>query len=97
MFDAYVLRKHAQQLADAGVDAVLFDCTNGYNYFDQVNALVEAWLPLQELGQRVPQIVFTCRPGQGDRQAKQVRAIYATVLPGSAVRARSCSTGTASR
>ena len=26
--DPYVLRKHAEMLADAGVDVVFFDCTN---------------------------------------------------------------------
>ncbi len=76
MTDPYVLRKHAQQLSDAGVDVVLFDTTNSYNYFGQVDALADAWLGLRRLGQRTPQIVFTCRPGKGDRQAKQVRLIY---------------------
>ncbi len=28
-FDPWVLRKHAEMLADAKVDAVFFDCTNG--------------------------------------------------------------------
>ena len=27
--DPYVLRKHAQYFADAGVDAIFFDTTNG--------------------------------------------------------------------
>ena len=30
--DPWVLRKHAEMLADAGVDAVFFDCTNAVSY-----------------------------------------------------------------
>ena len=77
--DPSVLRKHAQMLSDAGVDVVFFDTTNSYNYFTQVFALADAWLDLQSRGQAVPKIVFTCRAGEGDRQAEQVKQIYQTI------------------
>ena len=79
VFDPYVLRKHAQMLADAGVDAVFFDTTNSYNYFAQVDALADVWLELESRGQKVPRFVFTCRAGEGEKQANQVETIYETI------------------
>ena len=77
--DPYVLRKHAQMLADAGVETVFFDATNSYNYFAQVEALGAVWMEMRSRGQRVPKFVFTCRSGEGERQAAQVKAIYDTI------------------
>ena len=33
--DEYVLRKHAELIADAGVDVIFFDCTNGTATWDE--------------------------------------------------------------
>ena len=42
--DPWVLRKHAEMLADAGVDAVFFDCTNGdITWKDSYEALLKTW------------------------------------------------------
>ena len=32
--DEYVVRKHAEMIADAGVDVIIFDCTNGTDTWD---------------------------------------------------------------
>ena len=57
--DKWVLRKHAEMLADAGVDAVFFDCTNGeLLWLDAVKALLETWSEAKNDGVNVPKIAF---------------------------------------
>lgn len=57
--DRWVLRKHAEMLADAGVDAVFFDCTNGSLLWEtSTNALCETWIQAMQDGVKVPKIVF---------------------------------------
>jgi hypothetical protein len=57
--DPWVLRKHAEMLADAGVDAVVFDCSNGdFLWWDSVNVLMSTWTQAQNDGVNVPKIVF---------------------------------------
>ena len=57
--DDWVLRKHAEMLADAGVDAVAFDCTNGtLLWWDAVQRLLVVWNKAQQDGVNVPKIVF---------------------------------------
>ena len=42
--DKWVLRKQAELLADAGVDAVFFDCTNGsLTWKESYEALLQTW------------------------------------------------------
>jgi hypothetical protein len=57
--DPWVLRKHAEMLADAGVDAVFFDCTNGsLTWKDSYEALMKTWDQAQKDGVNVPKIAF---------------------------------------
>ena len=57
--DKWVLRKHAEMLADAGVDAVVFDCTNGeFLWLSAVKALLETWSEAKRDGVNVPKIAF---------------------------------------
>ncbi|MBE0653969.1 MAG: hypothetical protein IH594_09235 [Bacteroidales bacterium] len=57
--DPWVLRKHAEMLADAGVDAVFFDCTNGsLTWEDSYEALLKTWDQAQKDGVNVPKIAF---------------------------------------
>ncbi len=57
--DKYVLRKHAELLADAGVDFVLFDCTNGdLTWEDAYLNLLEVWGEARAQGVRTPKIGF---------------------------------------
>ena len=57
--DEWVLRKHAEMLADAGVDAVFFDCTNGeFLWLDAVKVLLETWSAAKSDGVNVPKIGF---------------------------------------
>lgn len=57
--DPWVLRKHAEMLADAGVDVVFFDCTNGTRTWqDSYEVLLETWDQAQRDGVNVPKIAF---------------------------------------
>ena len=59
--DRWVLRKHAEMLADAGVDVVFFDCTNATLMWDDaLHALGEVWSQARKDGIRAPAIVFMC-------------------------------------
>ena len=60
--DPWVLRKHAEMLADAGIDVVFCDCTNGtLTYSDSYEALMKTWDQAQKDGVKVPKIAFYCR------------------------------------
>lgn len=56
--DAGVLRKHAQMLADAGVDVVIFDVTNQLTYPEWYRALLRVWGEARAAGNRTPQLAF---------------------------------------
>jgi hypothetical protein len=56
--DEGVLRKHAQMLADAGVDVVIFDVTNQITYRKYYMALLRVWSAMRRLGNHTPQIAF---------------------------------------
>jgi hypothetical protein len=52
--DPFVLRTHAAMLSDAGVDAAIFDSSNGYTHEDQYLALCKEYERLRKLGQATP-------------------------------------------
>ena len=57
--DPWVLRKHAEMLADAGVDAVVFDCSNGtFLWWESTVELLRTWTQAMADGVKVPKIVF---------------------------------------
>lgn len=56
--DAWVLRKHAQMLSDAGVDVAIFDVSNQQTYPRVYNKLCEVWKQVRRDGGRTPQIAF---------------------------------------
>lgn len=57
--DPWVLRKHAEMLADARIDAVFFDCTNGTRTWQEsYEALMKTWDQAQKDGVNVPRIAF---------------------------------------
>lgn len=58
--DAWVLRKHAQQLADAGVDVIIFDVTNQITYKKVYMELCRVFSEVRADGGRTPQIAFLC-------------------------------------
>lgn len=56
--DAGVLRKHAEMLADADIDVVIFDCTNRFTYEKNYKALCEVWTQARADGVPTPDIAF---------------------------------------
>ncbi|MCX7049383.1 MAG: hypothetical protein NTX50_28350 [Candidatus Sumerlaeota bacterium] len=56
--DEFVIRKHAQMLADAGVDVLFFDTTNALTYAGVYMKICQIYRALRESGYRTPQIAF---------------------------------------
>ena len=78
--DPWVLRKHAEMLADAGVDAVFFDCTNGsLTWEDSYEALMKTWDQAQKDGVNVPKIAFMLPFGPAPHSLVSLRQLYKDV------------------
>ncbi len=57
--DTFVLRKHAELLADAGVDYIVFDCSNGTEIFKSgCEDVLKAFAEAKKDGINVPKISF---------------------------------------
>ena len=57
--DDWILRKHAEMLADAGVDVVFFDASNGnYSWKSSYTKILEVWGQARIDGVKTPQIAF---------------------------------------
>jgi len=56
--DEAVLRKHAQMLADAGVDVIVFDTSNKATYPHNYLKLFEVFRRVRKEGNRTPQVAF---------------------------------------
>ncbi|MBQ4626087.1 MAG: hypothetical protein IJB45_02415, partial [Clostridia bacterium] len=73
----YVLRKHAELLADADIDAVFFDTTNGTQVFTEgYEALLRVWSQAKEDGVDVPDISFILNFGDMENVRTQLYDIY---------------------
>lgn len=78
--DPWVLRKHAEMLADAGIDAVFFDCTNGsITWEDSYEALMKTWDQAQKDGVNVPKIAFMLPFGPVPHGLESLRQLYRDV------------------
>lgn len=58
--DGFVLAKHAQMLADAGVDTLVFDVTNQVTYAHEYRTLLDVFTQVRKNGGRTPQVAFLC-------------------------------------
>lgn len=75
--DEWVLRKHAEMLADAGVDAIFFDCTNGdLTWKESYMALCKAFTAARKDGIKTPQIAFMMAFGPSVETLKAMKEIY---------------------
>ena len=75
--DTWVLRKHAELLADAKVDGVFFDCTNGTFTWDaSTDSLLCAWDQAQKDGVNVPKIAFMLPFGFSENSLYSLRHLY---------------------
>lgn len=56
--DPYVIRRDISMLADAGVDVLVLDVTNGVRYWDAWEALWKVMADMKAAGNRVPKFCF---------------------------------------
>lgn len=79
--DQWVLRKHAELLADAGVDAVIFDNTNGtFTWRESYMALLQTFAEARADGVKTPQISFLLPLFGGSRETNiQLEEIYTDI------------------
>ncbi len=75
--DEWVLRKHAEMLADAAVDVVIFDCTNGnLTWKESYMKLCEVFTKARKDGVKTPQIAFMLPFWTTDGGKEIIREIY---------------------
>jgi len=75
--DTWVLRKHAEMLADAGVDVVFFDCTNGnFTWKSSYTVLLETWAQAREDGVNTPKISFLLPFGPTTGSKEAIAELY---------------------
>lgn len=75
--DEYVLRKHAELLADADIDVVIFDCTNSTLTFeDGYEKLFKVWTEAKAEGVDVPQVSFILNFVGREETRTQLRQLY---------------------
>lgn len=56
--DEWAIRRHAFQLADAGVDVIIFDVTNNITFPEVYIPVCEVWRELRSKGEKTPDISF---------------------------------------
>jgi hypothetical protein len=74
--DPWVLRRHAQLLADAGIDMLVFDTTNARSYPEVYMALCEVFRQVRQSGGRTPQIAFMVNTQAGETGQQIYRDLY---------------------
>ena len=74
--DPWVLRRHAQMLADAGVDVLIFDTTNARSYPEVYTNLCEAFMAVRKSGGHTPEIAFMVNTRAGETAAEIYQELY---------------------
>ncbi len=74
--DPWVLRRHANLLADAGIDTVIFDTTNRVTYRDVYMKLCEVWMQMRNEGNATPQICFMVNTRAGEAAQEIYNDLY---------------------
>ncbi len=79
--DPWVLRRHAELLANAGVDTIFTDNTNGnYTWKSSYTPLYETWTDAQENGAvNVPKVSYLLPFAATSGSAEQIESIYLDV------------------
>ena len=78
--DKYVVRKHAEMLADADVDVVIFDCTNGtFTWPEGYNVLFEVFAKAREEGVDTPQIAFMLNFAANSNSRTELKLLYGQI------------------
>jgi len=74
--DPWVLRRHAQLLADAGVDVLIFDTTNARTHSEGYLPLCKIFAEVRKAGGRTPQIAFMVNTKAGETAERIYRELY---------------------
>lgn len=75
--DEYVVRKHAEMIADAGVDVIIFDCTNGsFTWQPAYEVLFKVFDEAIAEGVNVPQISFMLPFSDSEDAAISLHDLY---------------------
>lgn len=74
--DPWVFRRHAQLLADAGIDMLIFDTTNAVTYRDVYLKLCEVFQQVRREGTPAPQIAFMVNTHAGQTAQKIYEELY---------------------
>ena len=75
--DDWVLRKHAQMLANAGVDVVFFDCTNStWTWKSSYPELLKVWEQARKDGVKTPQIAFILHFRADEESLTEIKELY---------------------
>jgi len=75
--DPWVLRKHAEMLADAGVDVIIFDATNGsFTWKNAYDVLFPVFEKARAEGVRAPQVAFLLPFGPWPHSLVSVKQLY---------------------
>lgn len=76
--DEWVLRKHAEMLGEAGIDVIVFDCTNGSaTWKESYMQLCKVFSQARKDGVKTPQIAFMLAFGPSEGSKKAIEEIYA--------------------
>ena len=74
--DPWVLRRHANLLADAGIDTLIFDTTNAVTYPEQYLALCEVLEQIRREGGHTPQFAFMVNTKAGETARRIYKDLY---------------------
>lgn len=78
--DRWVLRRHAEMLANAGVDVIIFDNTNGtMTWKESYDVLFEVFAQARAQGVKTPKIAFLLPFSAGDNTNAQLRLLYGDI------------------
>lgn len=78
--DPWVIRKHAQMLADAGVDVIICDVTNAFTYPESYLAICKTYEEIRKKGGKTPQIAFITHAAAGKTAQKLYDDFYSKNL-----------------
>ena len=80
--DPWVLRRHAELLANAGVDTIFTDNTNGaYTWKSSYGPLMETWSDAQTNGAvNVPKVSFLLPFGPNEGSREQIEMLYLDIF-----------------
>jgi hypothetical protein len=74
--DPWVIRRHMNLLADAGVDTLVLDATNAEIYENVLNRFLPVLLQIRSEGGRTPQVCFMLNTDMGNMAAQLLEKFY---------------------